>query len=229
MRRYTLRAAIAGCLLLVVPAPAAPARAVGASAPSRSVEAARQILFETTVRIYVEGGAQQGLCTGWVGWSEESRSALYTAAHCRREAARYRVQLPDGGSVYATHYTRWDALDLMALWVPRGRLRVLRAWKPLPEGPFHAAYVLSERGSAPRFVDVPIPRVFWELRFENHPTAIALPLYSAPGTSGAPVVDAADGVLVGMIVGYATDRPEVAAVVPAQTIYDALAAAGPSR
>ena len=88
---------------------------------------------------------------------------------------------------------------------------------------------MSDRGSPLRFVDVPIPRVYWEIRFENHPSAVALPLYSVPGTSGAPVVDASDGLLIGMVVGYATERPEVAAVVPAQTIYDALVSSAGSR
>lgn len=229
MRRSSLSAAAVLCLLLLVPSPAAPAIAPRLAQPAANGETARQALQDAAVRILVEGAGQRGLCTGWIGWSEQTRSAVYTAAHCQQDGARYRVILATGESVYATHFTRWESLDLMALWVPRGRLRALRGWKPLPEGPFHALYVLSERGSTLRFVDVPIPRVYWEIRFENHPAAIALPLHSVPGTSGAPVIDLSDGLLVGMVVGFVTERPEVAAVVPAQTIYDALVASGGTR
>jgi hypothetical protein len=74
-----------------------------------------------------------------------------------------------------------------------------------------------------------VTRIFWEIRFENHPAAVAVPLYAVPGTSGAPVVDMADGLLVGMVVGFLLDRPDIAAVLPAHQIYDALVAAGRSR
>jgi|GEM_PF-3839541 len=180
------------------------------------------MLEDVAVRVDVEGGLQRGVCTGWIGWTEESRSAAYTAGHCFREGARYRITLGGGEAVYATSFMRWESLDLMALWVPRGRLRALRGWKRLPDGPFHALYVLNERGGPLRFIDTPIPRVYWEIRFENHPSAIALPLYSVPGTSGAPVIDGADGLLIGMVVGFVSERPDVAAVIPAQNIYDAL-------
>ena len=223
MRRHLARVAAVLCLLVFAwPSPAAPATA-------QNLDPVRQILQDVAVRIAVEGDEHRGVCTGWIGWSEETRSAAYTAAHCYREGARYRITLGTGESFYATHVTRWDGLDLMALWLPRGRLRSLRGWKRMPEGPFHILYVLSDRGSPLRFVDVPIPRVYWEIRFENNASAIALPLYSVPGTSGAPVVDVADGLLIGMVVGYVTERPEVAAVVPAQTIYDALANPAGSR
>lgn len=229
MRRSPLSAVAVLYLLLALPSSAAPATAPRVAQPAQSFEPARQALQDAAVRIFVEGSGQRGLCTGWVGWSEDTRSAVYTAAHCRQDGARYRVILATGESFYATHFTHWESLDLMALWVPRGRLRALRGWKPLPDGPFHALYVLSERGNTLRFVDVPIPRVYWEIRFENHPAAIALPLHSMPGTSGAPVIDVSDGLLVGMVVGFVTERPEVAAVVPAQSIYDALVASGASR
>jgi hypothetical protein len=120
--------------------------------------------------------------------------------------------------------SRWESLDLMVLWFPRGALPALRFWKPIPVGPFRALYVLTERGAPLRVVDVAVPRVHWEVRFHTHPAAVAVPLLSAPGTSGAPVVDLADGALVGMIVGYAVDSPDLAAVVPAQSIYDTLIA-----
>jgi hypothetical protein len=229
VRRSPLSAVAVLYLLLALPSPAAPATAPSVPQPAQSPEPARQALQDAAVRIFVEGAGQRGLCTGWIGWSEEARSAVYTAAHCRQDGARYRVMLGSGDALYATHFTTWDSLDLMALWVPRGRLRALRGWKPLPNGPFHALYVLSERGHTLRLVDVPIPRVYWEIRFENHPAAVALPLHSVPGTSGAPVVDVSDGLLVGMVVGFVTERPEVAAVVPAQSIYDALVASGGSR
>ena len=113
----------------------------------------------------------------------------------------------------------------MALWIPKGHLAVLRAWKHLPGVPFRAMYMLTERGNGSRLVEVDIPRVYWEIRFENRPGAVALPLYSFPGTSGSPIIDLADGLLLGMVVGYLDDRPDIAAVVPAQTIYDALVSA----
>lgn len=216
------------CLLLLTwPSPAAPAPVE--RVPLQSLEPVRRFLQEVAVRIEVESGDKRGICTGWIGWTEEARSAAYTAAHCYREGGRYRLILSTGDAVYATHLTRWDGLDLMALWIPRGGLRALRGWKPMPNGPFTALYVLNERGGPLRVVDVPIPRVYWEIRFENHPSAVALPLYSMPGTSGSPVVDVADGLLIGMVVGYVTERPEVAAVVPAQNIYDALTASGRPR
>ena len=113
----------------------------------------------------------------------------------------------------------------MALWIPKGHLPVLRAWKHLPVAPFRAMYMLTERGNGSRLVEVDIPRVYSEIRFENRPGAVALPLYSFPGTSGSPIIDLADGLLLGMVVGYLDERPDIAAVVPAQTIYDALVSA----
>ncbi|MGH2398233.1 MAG: trypsin-like peptidase domain-containing protein [bacterium] len=223
VRRLTTRLwALSFLLLLTWPSSAIPAPL---ERPLPNVESVRQLLQDVAVRIDIIGEETRGICTGWIGWSEHTRSAAYTAAHCYREGARYRLTLGTGETVFATSLTRWDGLDLMALWIPRGDLRALRSWKPMPGGAFHVFYVLSERGAPPRFVDVPIPRVYWEIRFENHPSAVALPLYSVPGTSGAPVVDAADGLLVGMIVGFVTERPGVAAVVPAQSIYEALSSA----
>src|SRR3972149_6023281 len=137
-------------------------------------------------------------------------------AHSRRRRIRSRPSSPTPRG--------WEGLDLMVLWFPRGGLPALRFWKPVPAGAFHAVYVLSERGAALRLVDVAVPRVHWEIRFHTHPVAVAIPLLSAPGTSGAPLVDLADGALVGVIVGVAVGRPELAAVVPAQSIFDALTA-----
>jgi len=219
MRRDAARIVVLGLLVLAWPAPAAPATP---APPPQDLDAARQLLEEAAVRIDVEGAQVRGVCTGWIGWTEESRSAAYTAAHCFRQGASYRITLRGGEPVYATGFMRWEDLDLMALWLPRGRLRALRGWKRLPGGPFHAMYVLNERGARLRFVDAPVPRVYWEIRFENHPAAVALPLYSAPGTSGAPIIDGADGLLIGMVVGFVSDRPDIAAVVPAQSIYDLL-------
>ncbi len=218
--------ALSFLFLLAWPSPATPAPL---ERPVPHVEPVRQLLQDVAVRIDIEAEQTRGICTGWIGWSEEVRSAAYTAAHCYRDGARYRVTLGTGETVYASALTRWEGLDLMALWIPRGALRALRNWKPIPGGAFHVLYVLNERGGPLRFVDVPIPRVYWEIRFENHPSAVALPLYSVPGTSGAPVIDAADGLLVGMVVGFVTERPEVAAVVPAQNIYEALSGAARSR
>jgi hypothetical protein len=188
-----------------------------------SVEQVRSFVSHAAVRIDVETADTHGVCTGWIGWSEETRSAAYTAAHCFRAGARYRLT-PAGGEdgVYASSATRWENLDLMVLWFPRGGLTAIRFWKPIPPGPFRALYALSDRGAPLRLVDVSVPRVYWEIHFSTHPVAVAVPLPSAPGTSGAPVVDLADGVLVGMIVGFAVDRPELAAVIPAQSIYELL-------
>jgi len=203
------------------PAAAAPPRTLAPTA-----DQIRHIVSHAAVRIEVEDADTRSVCTGWIGWSEDTRSAAYTAAHCFRAGARYRLTvIGSDDAVYATNLTRWESLDLMVLWFPRGGLPALRFWKPVPAGAFHAVYVLSERGAALRLVDVAVPRVHWEIRFHTHPVAVAIPLLSAPGTSGAPLVDLADGALVGMIVGFAVDRPALAAVVPAQSIYDALTAA----
>lgn len=203
----------------VVPAAGAP------RAPGPSADKIRSFVSHATVRIEVEEATFRGICTGWIGWSEEARSAAYTAGHCYRPGAYYRLTSLDGrDAVYATSLSRWESLDLMVLWFPRGALPALRFWKPMPAGPFRALYVLTERSAPLRIVDVAVPGVHWEIRFNTHPAAVAVPLMSAPGTSGAPVVDLADGALVGMIVGYAIDRPDLAAVVPAQSIYDALIA-----
>ena len=214
------------CLLAIIALRPAPVAAVAPRTLALAEEQIRQIVSHAAVRIEVEDATTRSVCTGWVGWSEEVRSAAYTAAHCYRTGARYRLTM-DGhdDAVYATNLTRWDSLDLMVLWFPRGGLPALRFWKPIPGGPFRAVYVLSERGAPLRLVDVAVPRVHWEVHFNTHPVAVAVPLMSAPGTSGAPVVDLADGKLVGMIVGFAVDRPDLAAVVPAQSIYDALTAA----
>lgn len=203
----------------VVPAAGAP------RAPGPSADQIRSFVSQATVRIEVEEANFRGICTGWIGWSEDARSAAYTASHCYRPGAYYRLTNLDGrDAVYAMSLSRWENLDLMVLWFPRGALPALRFWKPMPAGPFRALYVLTERSAPLRIVDVAVPRVHWEIRFNTHPAAVAVPLMSAPGTSGAPVVDLADGALVGMIVGYAIDRPDLAAVVPAQSIYDALIA-----
>jgi len=199
------------------------------AAPGRpttpTAEQVRSVVAHAAVRIEVEDADSRSVCTGWIGWSEDTRSAAYTAAHCYRPAAHYRLTVIDGSdAVYATNIVRWENLDLMVLWFPRGGLAALRSWKPMPGGPFRAVYVLSERGAPPRLVDVVVPRVHWEVRFHTHPAAVAIPLLSVPGTSGAPVVDLADGALVGMIVGFAADQPALAAVVPAQSIFDALTA-----
>jgi len=206
-------------LVLAWPAGAAPS-----AQPAPTSEQLYQVLQSVTVRIDVEMPDQRGICTGWTGWSEPSRSAVYTAAHCYHPTGRYRIKVA-GGVVYADGFAKWDGLDFMALWIPRGALPVLRSWKHLPGAPFRALYMLSEHGNGMRPVEVDIPRVYWELRFQNRPAAVAVPLYSHPGTSGAPIIDMADGLLVGMVVGFLDDRPDIAAVVPAQAIYEALATA----
>jgi hypothetical protein len=223
-RGSALRVAASLCLLTLI-AVSSGAAAASPARTSAGADQVRQFVTLATVRIEVEDATMRGVCTGWVGWSEDARSAAYTAAHCYRAGARYRLTINGTTEmVYATTLTRWESLDLMVLWFPRGGLPALRFWKPVPPGPFHALYVLSERGAPLRLVDVTVDRVHWEVRFNTHPVAVAIPLLSAPGTSGAPVVDLADGALVGMIVGFAVDQPGLAAVIPAQSIYDALVA-----
>lgn len=212
-------AVFVAALVLAGPAAAAPARQ--SQAPP-TAEQLRQFLQSVTVHIDIEMPERRGVCSGWIGWSEAGRSAVYTAAHCYQPNAIYRIKVGSGDPTTSTGFAKWDALDLMALWIPRGPLPVLRTWKQIPSTPFRAMYMLTERGSGTRLVEVDIPRVYSEIRFENHPAAVALPLYSYPGTSGAPIIDLADGVLVGMVVGFLDERPDIAAVVPAQSIYEAL-------
>lgn len=202
---------------------------VGAAPPSQaqappSIDQLRQFLQTVIVRIDIDMPERRGVCTGWVGWTEATRSAIYTAGHCNQPDAKYQVTVGTE-HIVSTGFTKWDALDLMALWIPKGQLPVLRAYKQLPGIPFRAMYMLTERGKTSRLVEVDIARVYWEIRFENRPGAVAIPLYSYPGTSGSPLIDMADGLLLGMVVGYLDDRPDIAAVVPAQTIYDALVSA----
>lgn len=187
-----------------------------------SLDAATQLLQHVTVRIEAEAPGVRGNCTGWIGWSEPSRSAVYTAAHCAYADAAYRVILPSGDFVYATGSTRWNQEDLMALWIPIGGLRTLRSWKPLPDRAFHALHALNTPGRPLQILQTPVERIYSEIRFFNHPAAVAIPIYSAPGTSGAPVVDAADGLLLGMVVGHLSERREVSAVLPAQFLYEVL-------
>jgi hypothetical protein len=181
----------------------------------------RQFVETVTVRIDIDLPDRRGICTGWVGWTETVRSAVYTAAHCYQPDGKYRATI-GRDSLPADGVTKWDGPDLMVLWIARGNLPIVWSWKPLPTTPFRAVYMLYERGSGSHFMGVDIPRIYSEIRFQNHPASVALPLTIYPGTSGAPIVDAADGALVGMVVGFLENRPDIAAVVPAQTIYKTL-------
>ncbi|TMJ13182.1 MAG: trypsin-like peptidase domain-containing protein [Bacillati bacterium ANGP1] len=221
-----LRAGRWATVIVVALALAWPVGAAPTPLPQASpgIDQLRQFLQAVIVHIDIDMPERRGVCTGWVGWTESARSAVYTAAHCFQPDARYRVTIGTE-NILSAGFTKWDALDLMALWIPRGQLPVLRAWKHMPDTPFRAMYMLTERGNGSRLIEVDIPRVYSEIRFENRPAAVALPLYSYPGTSGSPIIDLADGRLIGMVVGYLDDRPDIAAVVPAQSIYDALIAA----
>jgi hypothetical protein len=179
-------------------------------------------LQEVTVSIDIETPDHRGICTGWIGWTEPERSAVYTAAHCFQPDGKYRAIIGGREALPADGATKWDGPDLMVLWIGRGNLPILWSWKPLPTTPFRALYMLYERGSGSRLVEVDIPRIYREIRFTNHPASVAVPMTSYPGTSGAPIIDAADGALVGMVVGFLANRPDIAAVVPAQTIYKTL-------
>jgi hypothetical protein len=202
-------------LVLAWPASATPSQPTQGA----SVEELRQFLATVTVRIDIEMPDKYGLCTGWIGWTEASRSAVYTAAHCHSANGRYRTKSGASEAIYADGYAKWEGSDLMALWIPRGGLPVLWSWKPLPDTPFRALYMLHEPRSGMRLVEVDIPRAYRDIRLVNNPNAVAVPLQSYPGTSGAPIVDMADGMLVGMVVGFLEGRPDIAAVIPAETIY----------
>src|SRR5436309_15211235 len=97
-------------------------------------------------------------------------------------------------------------------------------WKHIPDTPFRSMYMLTERCNGSRLIEVDIPRVYSEIRFENRPAAVALPLYSYPGTSGSPNIDLPDGRLIGMVEGYLDERPDIAALMPAQSISEPLMA-----
>jgi hypothetical protein len=199
----------------------------GSTAAAPTGETPRQLLQDVAVRIEATTLNARGLCTGWIGWSEASRSVVYTAAHCYEDGASYRVILGSGDRISVIGLTRWDQEDLMALWIPVGGLRALRMWKPLPGLAFRTLHVVNTPGAAQQIVETAIERVFSEIRFHNHPAAVAIPVYSAPGTSGAPLVDAKDGVLLGMVVGHLSERRTVSAVIPAQFLHDLLSKATP--
>ncbi|MGH2349915.1 MAG: S1 family peptidase [bacterium] len=215
--RHLLRLTVLLCACAVLTAPAA-------AGPSTN-EQIRRHLWQAAVRVEVDLPTRRALCTGWIGYSDSVRSAVYTAAHCYREGAQYRITLDTGDAQVATSVTRWPEVDLMALWISKGNLRALRSWKRLPEGPFRAVYVVRARDGPLTLTETLVERVYREIRFDNYPSAVAVPAYSRPGTSGAPILDLADGLLVGMVIGYANERPDVAAVIPAELIYEVLSAA----
>jgi S1-C subfamily serine protease len=215
--RHLLRLTVLLCACTALAAPAA--------AGLSTSEQIRRHLWQATVRVEVDLPTRRALCTGWIGYSDSVRSAVYTAAHCYREGAQYRITLETGETPAATSVTRWREVDLMALWIPKGNLRALRSWKPLPDGPFRAVYVVSRQGGPLTVTETLVERVYREIRFENYPAAVAVPAYSRPGTSGAPILDLADGLLIGMVIGYANERPDVAAVIPAELIYEVLSSA----
>ena len=197
----------------------------GAIAAAPAAELARQLLQDVAVRIETTTPEARRLCTGWIGWSEPTRSVVYTAAHCYEDGAEYRVILGNGDMISVMGLTRWGQEDVMALWIPLGGLRVLRMWKPLPAQAFRALHVVNTPGTPQQILETSIERVFSEIRFYNHSAAVAIPIYSAPGTSGAPLVDAADGLLLGMVVGYVSPHRGVSAVIPAQFLYELLSKA----
>src|SRR2546427_12118804 len=159
-------------LALAWPAGAAPQPQTQA-APS--VEQLRQFLGSVIVRIDIDLPERRGVCTGWIGWTESSRSAIYTAAHCYQPDAKYLVTI-GSESIVSNGFTKWDSLDLMALRIPKGHLPVLRAWKHLPVVPFRAMYMLTERGNGSRLVGVAIPRAYADIRLQNRSTSATPPL-----------------------------------------------------
>jgi len=132
----------------------------GAIAAAPSGEPARQLLQDVAVRIEAITPEIRGVCTGWIGWSEPTRSVVYTAAHCYEDGATYRVILGNGDMVSVIGLVRWDQEDLMALWIPLGGLRVLRMWKPMPAHAFRALHVVNTPGTAQQIVETSIERVF---------------------------------------------------------------------
>ncbi len=187
-----------------------------------SPEQTRQFLKDVAVHIDIETPNVLEVCTGWIGWTETGRSAVYTAAHCYQPGATYRLALSTGEVVTASGFARWNDVDLMALWIPRGPLRAIRAWKPMPTGGFYALYVLNGDGTTLAVTETRIAHLFPDIVFINAPSAVAMPISVLPGTSGAPILDQADGLLVGMIVGHIPDRRDISAVIPASRIYKAL-------
>lgn len=186
---------------------------------------ARQFLKDIAVHIDIENTTVPEVCTGWVGWSEEGQSAVYTAGHCFKSGARYRLTLASGEILYASDFVKpasWSGVDLMVLWIPRGPLRAIRAWKVMPKGPFRALYILNGEGVMLEATESQIAHPYSEVVFLNSPAAVALPMPVVPGTSGAPVLDAADSKLVGMVVGRVPGRTDIAAIIPASRIYKAL-------
>lgn len=213
------------CLLALLALVSWPAHADRAQSPER----ARQFLKEVAVQIDIENPTDPEVCTGWIGWSEVDRSAVYTAGHCFQAGARYRLTLSTGESLYASGFVRWTDVDLMALWIPRGPLRAIRAWKPIPGGSFRALYVLNGEGTSLEITETEISHRYPEIVFLNAPSAVALPLAVVPGTSGSPVLDEADSVLVGMVVGRVPGRKNISAIIPASRIYKALTETGKVR
>jgi len=195
------------------------------SAPT--IGQARQFIKDVSVRIDIEAPDVLELCTGWIGWTEREWSAVYTAAHCFRKDAQYKLTLASGDSVTATGApVRWPKLDLMVLWIPRGPLPAIRTWKEIPDGAFSVLYVLSGARGTLEVTETKIPRVYREIVFVNSPAAVAMPIYVRPGTSGAPILDPADNRLIGMVVGHISDRQDITAMIPAFRIYRALVEAG---
>ncbi len=217
--RYRIRVLAAICLVALVSWP-------GRANRPPSLAEARELLKDVAVHIDIETPTAPEICTGWIGWSEEGRSAVYTAGHCFQTSARYRLTLSTGEILYATGHVRWPGSDLMALWIPRGPLRAIRAWKAMPKGSFRALYILNGEGVMLEVAESQIPHPYPEIIFLNAPAAVALPMPVLPGTSGAPVLDAADSKLVGMVVGRVPGRKEIAAIIPASRIYKVLVNAG---
>lgn len=202
-----------------------PAAAFRAGTPDQ----ARQFLKDVSVRIDIESAEALEVCTGWIGWTETGRSAIYTAAHCFQTDARYRLTLSTGETIYATVLARWTDLDLMALLIPRGPLQAIRTWKPLPEAPFHALYMMSADGGTLEVTEAQVSRLYREIVFINSPASVAIPIPVRPGTSGAPILDLADSLLVGMVVGHLPERRDIAAILPASRISKALLDAAKTR
>src|SRR5256886_7198010 len=90
-----LRAGRWATVIVVALALAWPVGAAPTPLPQASpgIDQLRQFLQAVIVHIDIDMPERRGVCTGWVGWTESARSAVYTAAHCFQPDARYRVTI----------------------------------------------------------------------------------------------------------------------------------------
>lgn len=94
--------------------------------------------------------------------------------------------------------------------------------QPVPDVPFRILQVLRTPNNSLMLVESAVERVQREITFKNDAFSVAIRLAGQTGDSGSPVLDLADGRLVGMLIGGSTTQPGLAAVIPASVIYRTL-------